>query len=325
MTDLKTSFAGLPLKNPFIVSSSGLTNTAAKNKKLEEAGAAAVVLKSVFEEQIMLHAGSMNTYGHTEGDDYMLQYVRNHQLNEHIALIRSTKEVCSIPVIASINCHSDSEWSEYASLFQEAGADALEINILSLRTDRNYTPGSFQQMHEDVLKHVKRNIQIPVIVKLGSNITAPVAMVDRLEAHGASGVVLFNRFYQSDIDIDKMEYISGNVFSHPADLYNGLRWTAIVSARVPKMSLALSGGVHDGDAMIKALLAGASAVEVCSAIYHQGPAVIGKMLDRLAAWQEEKGFANLEAYRGRMNADSLQGDELFERTQFMRYYSSKAD
>ena len=192
----------------------------------------------------MLHAGSMNTYGHTEGDDYMLQYVRNHQLNEHIALIRSTKEVCSIPVIASINCHTDSEWGEYASLFQEAGADALEINILSLRTDRNYTPGSFQQMHVDVLKHVKRNIQIPVIVKLGSNITAPVAMVDRLEAHGASGVVLFNRFYQSDIDIDKMEYISGNVFSHPADLYNGLRWTAIVSARVPKMSLALPRTAH---------------------------------------------------------------------------------
>lgn len=325
MTDLKTSFAGLSLKNPFIVSSSGLTNTAAKNKKLEEAGAAAVVLKSVFEEQIMLHAGSMNTYGHAEGDDYMLQYVRNHQLNEHISLIRSTKEVCSIPVIASINCRTDSEWGEYASLFQEAGADALEINILSLRTDRNYTPGSFQQMHVDVLKHVKRNIQIPVIVKLGSNITAPVAMVDRLEAHGASGVVLFNRFYQSDIDIDKMEYISGNVFSHPADLYNCLRWTAIVSARVPKMPLALSGGVHDGDAMIKALLAGASAVEVCSAIYQEGPAVIGKMLDRLAAWQEEKGFANLDTYRGRMNADSLQGDELFERTQFMRYYSSKAD
>lgn len=325
MADLKTSFAGLSLKNPLIVSSSGLTNSASKNKKLQEEGAAAVVLKSVFEEQIMLYAGQMDTGGHTEGDDYMVQYVRTHQLNEYVSLIRSTKEACTIPVIASINCHTDSEWGEYASLFEEAGADALEVNILSLRSDRAYQAGSFQQMHVNVLKHVMKNIHIPVIVKLGSNLTAPVAMADRLSAHGASGLVLFNRFYQPDIDVDKLEYTSGNVFSNPSDLYNGLRWTAIVSSRVPQLPVALSGGVHDGDAMIKALLAGASAVEVCSAIYQQGPQVIGKMLERLQAWQEEKGYESIPMFRGKMNAASMGAEELFERTQFMRYYSSKTE
>ena len=325
MADLRTSFAGLELKNPLIVSSSGLTNSAAKNKKWEEAGAAAVVLKSVFEEQILLHAGQMENYGQTEGDDYMVQYVRNHQLNETISLIRDTKEQCSIPVIASINCHSDSEWGEYAALFEQAGADALEINILSLRTARDYQAGSFQQMHVNVLKQVIKDIKIPVVVKLGSNLTAPVAMADRLSAHGAAGIVLFNRFYQPDIDIEKLEYTSGNVFSSPADLYNGLRWTAILSSKLPNFPVALSGGVHDGDAMVKALLAGASAVQVCSAIYQQGPDVITKMLDRVAAWQESKGFASLAAYRGRMNASAVGGEELFERTQFMRYYSSKAE
>lgn len=325
MADLSTSFAGLQLKNPLIVSSSGLTNSAAKNKTWEEAGAAAVVLKSVFEEQILLHAGQMQTYGHSEGDDYMVHYVRNHQLNEYVALIRETKSACSIPVIASINCHTDSEWVEYASMFEEAGADALEINILSLRTERDYKAGSFQQMHVNVLKQIANKIRIPVVVKLGSNLTAPVAMADRLSAHGAAGMVLFNRFYQPDINIDKMEYTSGNVFSTPADLYNGLRWTAILSSKLPNFPVALSGGVHDGDAMIKALLAGASAVEVCSAIYQQGPDVITKMLERVEQWQESKGFTSVAAYRGRMNASAVGAEELFERTQFMRYYSSKAE
>ena len=180
-------------------------------------------------------------------------------------------------------------------------------------------------MHVNVLKQVIKDIKIPVVVKLGSNLTAPVAMADRLSAHGAAGIVLFNRFYQPDIDIEKLEYTSGNVFSSPADLYNGLRWTAILSSKLPNFPVALSGGVHDGDAMVKALLAGASAVQVCSAIYQQGPDVIAKMLDRVAAWQESKGFASLAAYRGRMNASAVGGEELFERTQFMRYYSSKAE
>lgn len=171
MAQLKTTFAGLTLNNPIIISSSGLTNSLAKIQKLEEAGAGAVVLKSVFEEQINMQAGSMHGYGSPEADDYLGAYVRSHALNEHITLIEDVKKHCKIPVIASINCYSDSEWTDFARLMEEAGADALELNILSLQTSKDYTPGSFEQRHIDILRHIKKVVRIPVIMKLGSNLT----------------------------------------------------------------------------------------------------------------------------------------------------------
>ena len=192
MAQLKTTFAGLTLNNPIIISSSGLTNSLAKIQKLEEAGAGAVVLKSVFEEQINMQAGSMQGYGSPEADDYLGAYVRSHALNEHITLIEDVKKHCKIPVIASINCYSDSEWTDFARLMEEAGADALELNILSLQTSKDYTPGSFEQRHIDILRHIKKVVHIPVIMKLGSNLTNPVALVNQLYANGAAAVVLFN-------------------------------------------------------------------------------------------------------------------------------------
>lgn len=198
MAQLKTTFAGLALENPIIISSSGLTNSAEKIKKLEEAGAGAVVLKSVFEEQINMQAGSMQGYGSPEADDYLGAYVRSHALNEHISLIEETKKTCHIPVIASINCYSDSEWVDFAEMMEKAGADALELNILSLQTDKDYTPGSFEQRHIEILRHIKKVVKIPVIMKLGSNFTNPVSLINQLYANGAAAVVLFNRFYQPD-------------------------------------------------------------------------------------------------------------------------------
>ena len=159
MAQLKTTFAGLTLNNPIIVSSSGLTDSPEKIKKLEEAGAGAVVLKSVFEEQITLQAGAMHGYGTPEADDYLNAYIRSHTLNEHISLIEETKKACAIPVIASINCYSDNEWTDFAKLMEKAGADALEINILSLQTEKDYIPGSFEQRHINILRHVKKEVK----------------------------------------------------------------------------------------------------------------------------------------------------------------------
>ena len=153
MAQLNTTFAGLTLNNPIIVSSSGLTDSPEKIKKLEEAGAGAVVLKSVFEEQITLQAGAMHGYGTPEADDYLNAYIRSHTLNEHISLIEETKKACAIPVIASINCYSDNEWTDFAKLMEKAGADALEINILSLQTEKDYIPGSFEQRHINIPRH----------------------------------------------------------------------------------------------------------------------------------------------------------------------------
>lgn len=218
MTQLSTTFAGLKLKNPVIVSSSGLTNSVEKIKKLEAAGAGAVVLKSVFEEQINIHAGQMSGYGAPEADDYLNAYVRSNALNEHIELIKESKKSCNIPVIASINCYSTSEWTDFAKHMEEAGADALEINILSLQSEKDYTYGSFEQLHIDVLKNIKKAVNIPVIMKLGSNLTNPVALINQLYANGAAAVVLFNRFYQPDINIDTMTFTSTNVMSESNEL-----------------------------------------------------------------------------------------------------------
>ena len=235
MTDLKTTFAGLSLRNPIIISSSGLTNSVGKNKKLAEEGAGAIVLKSLFEEQIMLEAEQLRDPAFSaEGSDYLEEYIREHKLSEYLTLIKESKKVCPIPIIASINCYTDSEWVDFAKQIEEAGADALEINILALQSDVQYAYGSFEQRHIDILRHIKKTVNIPVIMKLGDNLTNPVALIDQLYANGAAAVVLFNRFYQPDINIEKLEHISGEVFSNASDLATPLRWIGIASAAEDK-------------------------------------------------------------------------------------------
>ena len=289
MTTLETTYAGLKLRNPIIVGSSGLTNSADKNRRLYEAGAGAVVLKSLFEEQILMDADSLsNPQMAPEGSDYLLNYVRMHKLGEYLELIRETKKACPIPVIASINCYDDSNWVDFARQIEEAGADALEINILALQTEIDYKPG-----------------------------------MEQLKANGAAAVILFNCFYQPDIDIEKMEQTSGPVFSQPEDFSNALRWVGIASAAVRQLDIAASGGVHTPEAVVKAILAGASAVEVCSAIYTKGPAVIGEFTQFLGKWMERKGMESVQSFRGRLNAGSPDKVNTFERTQFLKYYSSK--
>ena len=322
MAQLKTTFAGLTLKNPIVISSSGLTNSPEKIKKLEEAGAGAVVLKSVFEEQINMQAGTMHGYGAPEADDYLNAYVRSHALNGHISLIEETKKTCTIPVIASINCYSDNEWVDFAKLMENAGADALEINILSLQTEKEYIPGSFEQRHINILRHVKKEVKIPVIMKLGSNFTNPVALIEQLYANGADAVVLFNRFYQPDIDIDNFTFGSTNRMSTEQELADRLRWTAIASATVPQLDYAISGGIHNGKGLIKAILAGACATEICSAIYQNGPETIKAMLNELTEWMNSKGFHTLTQFKAKMNAKAAGEINPFERTQFMKYYSN---
>lgn len=324
MSDSRTNFAGLSLRNPIIISSSGLTNSAGKNKKLEEDGAGAIVLKSLFEEQISMDAEQLKDPAYyPEGSDYLEEYVRAHKLSEYLSLIKESKRVCTIPIIASINCYTDSEWIEFARQMEEAGADALEINILALQTEMHYTHGTFEQQHIDILRHIKRTVQIPVIVKLGNNLTNPVALINQLYANGAAAVVLFNRFYQPDINIESMEHTSGDIFSHPADLATPLRWIGIASSIVDKIDYAASGGVSTPEAVVKAILAGASAVEICSAIYQNTNSFIGQANHFLLEWMERKGFETIDQFKGKLNATGVKGINMFERTQFLKYFSSK--
>lgn len=323
MATLETTFAGLKLRNPIIISSSGLTDSAAKNQKLYEAGAGAIVLKSLFEEQIMMEAdwlGDPNMY--PEGSDYLVGYIREHKLGEYLNLIKESKKVCNIPIIASINCYQDADWIEFAKKIEEAGADALEINILALQTDMQYAYGSFEQRHIDILSHIKKTVDIPVIMKLGDNLTNPIALIDQLYANGAAAVVIFNRFYQPDIDIEKMTQSAGSVFSTEADLSKSLRWIGIASAAVNQLDYAASGGIHTPEGVVKAILAGASAVEICSVLYQNSYNIIGEYTRFLDLWMERKGMENIGQFKGMLNMSDLNGVNTFERTQFLKYFSS---
>ena len=290
---------------------------------MAEAGAGAIVLKSLFEEQIFIEADQLKDPTYSEGNEYLAEYIREHKLSEYLELIKESKKVCDIPIIASINCYTDSEWIDFAKQIEEAGADALEINILALQSDVQYKYGSFEQRHIDILSHIKRVVKLPVIMKLGDNLTNPVTLIDQLYANGAAAVVLFNRFYQPDIDIEKMEHISGNVFSNASDLSKTLRWIGIASAMVDKIDYAASGGIHKPEAVVKAILAGASAVEICSAIYQNTNMYIGEMTRFLQTWMEGKGFKNIAQFKGKLNAKDVQGINMWERTQFLKYFSSK--
>ena len=325
MTDLKTNFAGLSLRNPIIVSSSGLTASADKNQKLAEAGAGAIVLKSLFEEQILIETDQMlaDAASYMEGTDYLQEYVRHHKLTEYIDLIKDSKAVCGdVPVIASINCYNDSEWIDFSKKIEEAGADAIEVNILALQTSLNYEFGSFEQKHIDILKHIKRTVSIPVIMKLGHNFTNPVSLINQLYANGANAVVLFNRFYQPEIDIEKQKHIAGPILSSPNELPNALRWIGIASAAVDKIDYAASGGVQSPQDLVKTILVGASAVEISTILYKKSDSEIRKMLTFLATWMQDNGYKNISQFKGKLNHKNVKDVNYFERTQFLKYYSS---
>lgn len=323
MTNIETTYAGLKLKNPIIVASSGLTDSAAKNQKMEKAGAGAIVLKSLFEEQILHETASMSKhYSGMDGCDYLETYVRQNQLANYIKLIADTKKVCTIPVIASISCYDDAGWTEFAQQIEQAGADAIEVNMMALQTGTDYTYGSFEKRHIEVLTQLKKVVGLPVIIKLGSNLTCPPALIHQLFAHGAAAVVLFNRLYQPDIDIDTMAQTSGMVFSQQSDLGNTLRWLGIASAQIPQLDMAASGGIHEPQDVVKAILAGATAVEICSAIYLQGETFIAQCTEFLTEWLQGKGIPTIAEAKGRLNQKNVSDNSTFERAQFMRYYSS---
>ena len=323
MADLSTTFVGLKLRNPVIVSSSGLTDSVEKIKKLEAAGAGAVVLKSLFEEQILHEAGRLYEEGsYPEADDYIRHYTRTNSIEAYLDLVEGAASESRIPVVASINCISDAEWYDFALKIEEAGAHALELNIYFLPSGKNAGTRDYEKLYLDIAEKIKSRVTIPVIMKLGQNFTNLIGLVDRLYHRGIDGVVLFNRFYSPDINIQEMKMVASEVFSSPGDLRVSLRWVAIVSSLVEQIDIAASTGVHDGKALIKQLLAGAKAVQVCSAIYKQGPGHIAAMLGDLEKWMKEKGFESLEDFRGRMNYGSIPDPQIYERSQFMKYFSS---
>lgn len=232
MVNLQTTFAGLTLKNPFIAASSGLTNSLSKIKELDKAGIGAVVLKSLFEEQIENHTEKLTQISdYPEAADYINAYIQMNHVEKYLDLIRSVKAECTIPVVASINCYKLTRWTDFAKSIEAAGADAIELNVFLLNAGE-YGDTYLEDSYISIVKQLKKTVKIPVVVKMAKNMGNLPGLVGKLKALGTDGIVLFNRFYQLDIDINKMEITAGTVFSNPADFHETLRWTAIVSGRV---------------------------------------------------------------------------------------------
>ncbi|MDR1380772.1 MAG: dihydroorotate dehydrogenase-like protein [Tannerella sp.] len=324
MVLLNTEYAGLTLRNPLIVGSSGLTDSAGKNRELEEAGAGAVVLKSLFEEQIERQGDILlQPSDSPEAADYIRNYVKANQVEEYLSLIRATKAVCTIPVIASINCYRADAWTEFAKQIEDAGADALELNVFYLCTDTNTSANEMYDLYISILEKVRERVAIPIIMKTGKGFSNIPGLVSRLKLHGARGVVLFNRYYQPDIDVKRMRITSGRIFSAPSELGDTLRWTALVSGIVPGISISSSCGVHDWTDAVKCLLAGATTVQLCSTIYKNGRGVIAKILEGMEKWMDETRYVAVSEFRGKLSFSRAENPSMYERSQFMKYFSGK--
>ncbi|HLO60039.1 MAG TPA: dihydroorotate dehydrogenase-like protein [Bacteroidales bacterium] len=322
MADITTNYLGMGLKSPLIISSSGLTNSPEKILKYEQYGAGAVVLKSLFEEQINYDSGRLVEDGLSpEAHDYITGYSKANSVEEYLKLIEKAKKTVSIPVIASINCMSLRDWVSYARNIESAGADALELNVFFLASDSGQSSESIENLYNDILIKVRSITKFPIAVKMSSHFTNLVHTVNNLYVRGASGVVLFNRFYEPDIDVNKLEITSSAVFSKPADIRQSLRWIGIISDKVEKIHIAASGGVHDGEAAIKQILAGAKAVQVCSVIYEKGAEYIKQINSEISSWMDSKGFSSIEQFRGKLNYKNNGNPALYERSQFMKYFS----
>lgn len=327
MVDLTTKYMGLTLPNPVIIGSSGITNSVESVVNLEQNGAGAVVLKSIFEEEILNdYAKSTEKTDQYRSNLEFLDYydykLKEDSLNKYIDLIKGCKKNVSIPVIASINCLSTGEWINYAKTIQEAGADALELNIFVMPSDFSTSGIVKENIYFDIIEKIKNEIDIPVALKTGYFFSNLGNTIQELSKTGISGIVLFNRFYNPDFDINTRSIISSNVLSTPEELSVSLRWIAIMAQRV-KCDLVASTGIHSGEAIVKQILAGADAVQVVSAIYKNGASYIQKMIDDLEKWMYSQKYFSLDHFRGKMSQAASKNPAYFERVQFMKYFSDR--
>jgi dihydroorotate dehydrogenase (fumarate) len=328
MPDLSTTYMGLKIKNPLVVSSSGLTNSIDKIIQLEEKGVGAVVLKSLFEEQInnevsFVISNESKGNSHPEAEEYISDYIRENNLQSCLDLIRLAKSSVNIPVIASINCVSGFEWMAFARNLEKAGADALEINAFILPVDRKLSSADIEFKYLDILTEVRKFVKIPVAMKIGHHFTNMVGMVDKLQANGAKAVVMFNRFYEPDIDLETLEMTASSVYSSPVDIRQSLRWTGIVSGKVKNIDIAASTGIHDGEAFVKQLLAGATVGQICSTLYLNGFGQVDEILGYLRSFMQKWNFKQISDFRGRLSYSNLPNPAMYERAQFMKYFSGQ--
>ncbi|MDI3520210.1 MAG: hypothetical protein PWQ17_287 [Anaerophaga sp.] len=321
--DLSTHYMGIPLKNPLMVGASNLVTDMEIVKKLEEAGASAIVYKSLFEEQINLEAAELEDDLH-EYDDRnaemidLFPKVKHSGPRAHLMAVKELKESVSIPVIASLNCIFDSTWVEYAELLEKTGVDGLEINFYSTITDANKTPQEIESTRIDILRQIKRKVEIPVSVKLSPFYTNALEFISRLSEDGADAFVLFNRLFQPDINIRKESFEMPYNLSHKGDNRLSVRYAGLLHGRIPA-NIAANTGILDGEDFIASLLAGADVAQVVSTIYRNGVDQITKMLDELGDWMKEKGYQTIDDFKGKMSHSRINEPFAYKRGQYVDF------
>jgi dihydroorotate dehydrogenase (fumarate) len=323
MNRLNTEYLGLDLVSPVIAGSSGVTMSLDNVKTLVDSGVGAIVLKSIFEEEINRKAWAMEaaTENYPEAD-YILAYTKNNSLDNYLAYIEKVRKT-GVPVIASVSCLSSKEWINFTKLIESAGANALELNMFFLPLNKEQKGSKYEDIYYEIANKVVSAINIPVSVKMGPVFTNILNVVWEFYLRKVKGVIMFNKFYEPSIDINKLEIVSGEVFSNPSDLRQALRWISIVSAEIPQIEISASTGILDGISAVKQLLAGAKTVQMASALYQNGPKYVATVNKFISEWMDKNGFESINDFRGKLNYSKIANPELYERSQFMKYFSNR--
>ncbi|WP_298982286.1 dihydroorotate dehydrogenase-like protein [Caldilinea sp.] len=328
MIDLTTTYLGMKLKHPVVPAASPLSESLDKIKRLEDAGASAVVMYSLFEEQIVGESHLLDhylSYGAESFAEALHYFPELDSYNVgpegYLDLIRRAKESVAIPIIGSLNGVSTGGWVEYARMIEQAGADALELNIYYIPTDPALTGAEVEQMYLDVVRDVKANISIPLAVKVGPFFSSFANMAMRLAKAGADGLVIFNRFYQPDFDLERLEVVPNLTLSNSYELRLPLRWVSILYGKVP-VDFAITRGVHTYEDVLKGVMAGASVTMMASELLRNGVQRIGLIVQEVARWLEEHEYQSLMQARGSMSQQNVAEPAAFERANYMKVLQS---
>jgi|Deesub1362A_J573_1020465.scaffolds.fasta_scaffold02634_2 dihydroorotate dehydrogenase (fumarate) len=322
MVDLRTTYMGIELKSPLVVAASSISSMIDRIEMAEKAGAGALVIRSLFEEQIMIEALRMQDELSAGSESYAeaLSYfpdIQHGEADEHLMWVEKSRKAVSMPLIASLNAVSPGAWVKYAQQLEGTGVDGLELNVYAVATDPRRTGAEIERELYEIVEAVKAQVSIPVAVKLSPFYTSAVNVASELDKRGVEGLVLFNRFLQPDIDPETESLASEMVLSSPAEMKVPLRFIALLYGRV-HADLALTSGVHSGLGAAKALLAGAQVVQTASALIRHGIPYLSTMLRELESWMEEKGYTKLEDFRGKLSQKQAADPFAFERAQYVK-------
>ncbi len=322
MTNLSTQYMGLKLSNPIIAASSGLSKDLTGIMRLSDAGVGAIVLKSLFEEHIQAEVSSRyaeSIYNNAEAYDYIKGAVSQMHLESYLDLISKAKKHTDTPIIASINCVSASEWTEFARQIQDAGADGIELNISILPFDHEFSSEQNEKIYFDIIEQVSSKISLPIAIKMCHYSAGLANLIKRISwTRKVQAIVLFNRYYQPNIDINTKTIINSDIYSSPADITFPLRWIGILANEFP-IDFAGSTGIFSGEDLVKMLLVGAKGAQIASALYKNGSAHVSTMLTDLRNWMEKNEYSSIEEFRGMLCKNNM-GSKAYERIQFMKYY-----